>query len=414
MRSLKIVACAYACNPCLGSEGGVGWGWIKTIARRHRVWVLTDPCHRNAIERRTAEASDQCRNLRFVYITRRRWRKVEAVWPPAYLTTYRMWQHDAYLAAAALHRKLSFDLVHVITYVGFRVPGPFFRLGIPLVWGPIGGLENTPWKYLPWLGIDGAIHYAGRNIINSLHKRFLRLPLRAFKAADGAIVAATSSIQREVRRFYDKDSTVICEVGCSDVARASHSRRSSDEPLRISWSGQHLPGKALPLLLEALARLPFSVRWSLAILGDGPCSEKWRRFARRLGLAPNCRWHGHLSRDEALTIVHDAHLFVSTSLKDLTSSVIVEAMAQGVPILCPDHCGFSDAVDDTCGMKLAMGSVEQFISSLAQAIACLHDDEELRRRLAGGALIRARKYSWEVKANELNEIYQRKIAMAMP
>lgn len=249
--SVKILACAYACNPFLGSEEGVGWGWIKTIAETHEVWVLTDARHRQEIETSLRDAPDLQRNLHFVYVLRRRWRTFEKLWPPAYLSTYRRWQREAFKISVGLHQRVGFDLVHVITYVGFRVPGPFFRLGIPFVWGPIGGLENTPWRFLPWLGLRGAHYYACRNVINSFHKRFLILPKQAFRAADGGIVAASASIRREVKRWYGKDSDVICEVGPPTAVAGTHSRRSFAEPLCISWSGHHLPGKALPLLLEA-------------------------------------------------------------------------------------------------------------------------------------------------------------------
>lgn len=410
---MRILACAYACNPSLGSEEGVGWGWISTIAQTHEVWVLTDPCHRRDIEQTTLDARGQYRNLHFVYVPRRRWRSLEVVWPPAYLATYRIWQRDAFLIASALQQKIKFDLVHVITYVGFRVPGPFFRLGIPLVWGPIGGLENTPWRFLLRLGFQGGLYYACRNVVNSLHKRFLRLPALAFEAADGGILTATTSVQREVKRYYGRDSTVICEIGWPAVAGHNHSLRASGEPLRICWSGQHLPGKALPLLLSALAQLPASVKWDLAILGTGSCTTKWKRYARRLHIAENCHWYGQLARDEAVSIVHDSHLFVTTSLKDLTSSVVVEAMAQGVPILCPDHCGFSDAVDETCGMKLPISGHREFIGVLSEAIVVIHNDETLRRRLAIGALNCVRKFSWEEKAKSLDDIYYRKVKQAI-
>ncbi len=46
--------------------------------------------------------------------------------------------------------------------------------------------------------------------------------------------------------------------------------------------------------------------------------------------------------------------FVITSLKDLTSTVLLEALAQGVPVICPDHCGFADVVTGECGLKIPM------------------------------------------------------------
>ena len=171
-------------------------------------------------------------------------------------------------------------------------------------------------------------------------------------------------------------------------------------------------GRRCPCSLKRWPACRSRVRWTLTILGTGPCTPKWKRHAQRLQIVEYCDWQGHLSRDEALRIVHASHLFVTTSLKDLTSTVIVEAMAHGVPILCPDHCGFSDAIDETCGIKLPVRNLKKFIEALAHAITTLHDDEALRRRLAQGALARVHKFSWEEKASSMAEIYRRKIRYA--
>ena len=158
--------------------------------------------------------------------------------------------------AQRLQAEIGFDLVHLITFVGFRFPGQFWKMDIPLVWGPIGGLENTPWRFLPSMGPSGCLFFARRNVINSLQRRFLPGPKRSFaKAAKGrAIIAATEGIRREIRRWYGHESQVICEIGPPPVVAAEPSVRQAGEPLRLVWSGTHDPGKALPLLLKGGGR----------------------------------------------------------------------------------------------------------------------------------------------------------------
>jgi glycosyltransferase involved in cell wall biosynthesis len=260
------------------------------------------------------------------------------------------------------------------------------------------------------LGFGGSIYYAGRNIINSLHKRFLSGPKKAFKKAGGGIISATEGIRREILRWYGEESEVICEIGPPPETAAGHSERKPGEVLKLSWSGLHLPGKALTLLLDALALLPGDIDWQLDVLGEGPCTKKWKKTAERLGIGGRCRWHGWLQRNEAVSIVHSSHLFIITSLKDLTSTVLLEALSQGVPVICPDHCGFSNVVTEDCGIKLPLRSLKQFESDLASAIAGLAGDEDRRRRLAKGALERIKDFSWEKKAEAVDAIYRRVLA----
>ena len=96
-------------------------------------------------------------------------------------------------------------------------------------------------------------------------------------------------------------------------------------------------------------------------------------------------------------------------MKDLTSTVLLEALAQGVPVICPNHCGFADVVTKDCGIKIAVNTPRQFITDLAAAITLLAKYEKNRRRLAKGALRRIEDFSWKNKARQVNSIYHRKI-----
>jgi glycosyltransferase involved in cell wall biosynthesis len=418
MSRLKILVSAYACNPNKGSEEGVGWGWVTAIARYHNLYVVTAEFHRTDIERASREQPELFSHLRFFYVPHRPWHyaptkgwlSIEgSVLKPVMNYAYRLWQRDAYKLARRLHEESRFDLAHQLTYVGFRFPGHLWKLDIPFVWGPIGGLENTPWKFLPGLGASGCIYYVGRNILNTLHKKFLSAPKKAFRKARGSIIAATEGIRREIRRWYGEESEVICEIGPPSTIAADHSVRAAGEVLKLSWSGQHLPGKALPLLLRALVNLPVDVKWQLDILGEGPRTMNWQRLAGRLGIHGKCRWHGQIARSEAIKIVHQSHVFVITSLKDLTSTVLLEAFSQGVPVICPDHCGFTNVVTEDCGIKVPIVSPRQFENDLASAIKSLADDEQKRRHLAKGALQRIGEFSWKKKAEQTELIYRRAV-----
>jgi glycosyltransferase involved in cell wall biosynthesis len=411
---LKILVSAWACNPREGSEAAVGWAWLAAIKERNEVHVLTARYQRYWIEAEIGKQPEQFSHVRFHYVEPRlqrydsrsrfwKWQAGVPILVPLFHRYYRGWMGAAYKAARDLHRRLHFDLVHQLTFVGFRFPGHLWKLDAPFVWGPIGGLEDTPWRLLPAMGVRGAAYYAGRNIVNSVHKRFLRGPRKAFRRAD-AVIAATSGIQAEILKWYRVPSEVICEVSTPFRPAADFRLRAPGEPLRIAWSGHHMPGKALPILLRALSAT--AVNWHLDIYGDGPCRRKWRRLASRLDVASGCTWHGRVWRDEAIRGLRRAHLLVITSLKDLTSTVTVEALASGVPVVCPDHCGFADVVTRECGVKLPIGTPGEFERALADTIAELAGNEARRRRLAAGALERARDFSWEHKAEAIERVYR--------
>lgn len=417
-RRLRVLVSAYACNPYKGSEEGVGWGWVIAIAKHHDLWVIVAEYHRDDIERAVAANPDELGGIQFHYVPHKPWHyRPTKVWTriegsilkPIMNRAYRLWQSDAYRLGRELHGRVGFDVAHLITYVGFRFPGHLWKLDIPFVWGPIGGLENTPWRFLPMLGVKGCVYYAGRNIINSLHRRFLTGPKGAFAKADGAIMAATAGIQREIRRWYGVDSEVLCEIGPPDGAAAEPSTREAGEPLRIVWSGQHLPGKALGLALKAVAGLSTRIDWRLDILGEGPCTGKWRVLARKLGIHDRCHWHGWIPRSEAVSLMHKSHVLLLTSLKDLTSTVLLEALSQGTPVVCPDHCGFSNVVTAACGIKIPIQRPRQLVAGFTQALVDLDGDESRRRSLAAGALARIGDFTWAAKSRKIDAIYRKAV-----
>lgn len=403
---LRILVAAYACSPARGSECGVGWGWVKSLARHHQLWVLVGAHFQEEIEAGLAREQWIGKSARFIYIPRLRLQLLERFWEPAYLWTYRQqWQRESFRVATALHEDIRFDLVHQLTYVGYRNPGYLWQLGIPFVWGPLGGLEQTPWRLLPAMGWHGCLFYLVRNLWNEFDRRFSTRPRRAFREA-AELIAATTGIQNEILHFFGRQSTVVCEVGPPEGLSVAVCPRCPEEPLGIVWSGLHNSGKALPLLFRGLALLAPHVKWQLTILGSGPCTRAWQQLCTRLGLSDRCVWLGQLSREAALREMSAGHVFVITSLYDLTSTVLIEALANALPVICPDLYGFKDVITSDCGFAIPAPDPGSFVGGIRDALTAIYDNEPLRARLGRAALGRAASVSWEAKAHAVDAIYR--------
>lgn len=407
---LKILISAYACSPFKGSEPGVGWGFVAVLARHHDLWVIVEEeKYRADIERHLADNPALTQSVHFFYVRKQRNRWLRKLWPPSYYWYYRRWHKNAYALAQELHREIGFDLAHQLTMVGFREPGYLWKLGIPFVWGPIGGMGLFPWHFLPQVGAYGALYYFGYNLINLWQMHFARRPRLAARIAGSGLVAATPENQRGARDYWGCSSTLMSEVGLPPTVVCQPPHRKESEPLRIVWTGLHVPRKALNLALLALADLPKNLDWELHILGQGRLTSAWQQLSVKLGIAARCRFHGWLPREEVLAIMATSHLLLITSLRDLTSTVTVEALASGLPLICLDHCGFAGVVDARCGIKVPVTTPAQVVAGLTAAITRLAGNETLRFNLAQGAVVRAQEFSWEKKAAILDRIYRRKL-----
>lgn len=404
-RKLKILVSAYACSPDRGSEPGMGWNFVYGLNKHHEIHVIAEQkkweSPVRSFQRKYPEETD---NLTFHFIEKKRNKPLRKIWPPSYYWYYNDWQKKAYKLALQLEEDEDFDIIHQLNMVGYREPGYLWKMDKPFVWGPIGGLENSPWRFLPSLGPKGFLFYTGRNIYNAMQRKFLKRPQKAARRKNARLIAATPSNRQWIQKLWGVDADIICEVGQEETADSIMlSEREKKEPLKIVWSGQHTSGKNLPLLFEALKQSDFP--FELHILGNGEMTEKWKSKAAEADIQKQCRWYGWVEREEALEVMNDGHVFAITSISDLTSTVTLEALSYGLPVVCLNHCGFAHAVTRQCGIKVPVDTPEKAARYFAQAFKRLYDDEDRRQKLSKGAIERAKDFSWERKIKELNTIY---------
>ena len=403
-RRARVLQLSYACGPGRGSEPGIGWHRALEAAKSFDVWVLCEGHEFAESIRRYLDADGPIRGLHFTFVYKRGYeRRLERI-PGLYQFIYRLWQRRALHAARRLHAEVGFDLVHQVNIASFRSPGLFWQLDAPFVWGPVGGTQNYPWRFLGEAGLRGALGEMLRSTANDLQLRHSSRVRAAARRA--ARVLASSSINR--RRLADAlgiDSQLLCDVGIEEIAGEP---KDFEEPraIKILWCGEFSPRKALSLLIKALARLPGGVPYQLRVIGDGRLRGRWQRLARRSGVAEHTEWLGWLPRNDTLSQYRWADVFVFSSLRDTTGTVILEALAAGLPVVCLDHQGAHDVVTDECGIKVPVTTPKQVINALRDAIATLAGQPEVRRRMSVAAVERAQQYLWSRNGEALTQVYR--------
>lgn len=401
----RVLLLAAACNPEKPSDYAAGWGWVRQIARFCDAWVLCGAWDQEGVERYLA-TQGVIPGVRFFFISEgplEKWlKRRRPLFELNYFSHY-LWQRRAFRVASRLLKEQSFDLIHHVTRNGFREPGFLWRLPVPFIWGPVGGTQNYPWRFLGLAGLRGGFTEALRNVLNRAQLYFSPRVRRAARRA-AVLLAANSMGQRDLARISGRTVHLLLDTGVEEVAHGV-APRPAPPPLRLLWSGKFESHKGLPLLLYALAGLPPEL-FSLTILGAGPEERRWREQARRLGLEGRCRWLGWLPWREARRWYDWAHLFVFTSLRDTSGNVVLEALSRGVPVLCLDHQGAGDMVTSACGVKIPVTSPAQVIGGLRWAVTTLAAEPQLLERLAGGALERARVYLWNRQGERLAHCYQ--------
>ena len=376
----KIFISAYACSPFQGSEPGVGWSYVYRLAKFNQVvcCVEEEKFKSDIMKWLALNPHSHMHRVKFVFIKKKRSRRLRKIWPPSYYIFYRRWHWDVYQYVKKNKLYETCEIFHQLTMVGFREPGYLWRLNNPFVWGPVGGFGFFPIRFLSILSRRDKLYYFAYNIINYLDSRFkYRSKAAAKKASEiGGFITATSENFDVAKQLWKTSSKIIPEVGIRKFEGRQFVALSdlSSRKLKIVWCGKLLPGKAAKLAVRAFARTEVAENYCLHIIGSGPEFSNLKKEIHLYGIEENVTLHGELKRSEAEDLMRTMDLGLITSLRDLTSTVLMEYIEAGMPVICPDHCGFKDIIDNEIGFLIPVCNPSQFIDDLVKVLLDIKKD----------------------------------------
>lgn len=225
----------------------------------------------------------------------------------------------------------------------------------------------------------------------------------AFVAAGGLLgriknlaVAGASrfvAVSQEISDQYAHvtDRRAVQPVGV-DFKAWTHVRRTrSPEPGRVLFIGRLTEKKGVGVLLRSASFVP---QISVRIAGNGPDVAQLLAISDDPNLKGRVHFLGQLTRQELEHELRLAAFIVIPSViaqngdRDGTPTVLGEAVAAGVPVICSKLAGLADYVEGgVSGLTVRPGNVEE----LAEAIRQLADHPSIGEHLATTALKRLRK-----------------------
>jgi len=400
---MRILLSAYACEPGKGSEPEVGWQWATGLARHASVTVVTRANNKASIEAELASrAATECGRPEFIYYDLPAFFiRLKSLGLPMRIY-YLLWQIGAAHAIARL--KDRYDIVQHLTFNAFALPGFLWFRHPAVVLGPLGGGMMTKWSHLRWFQPKSRITEILRSLFVTLSSWSPTLWIScAF--ARLILVANEDTLQRIPRPFHYKMHRLL-ETACPLLVESS---RCETRPLnRFIWIGSLEPRKAPAIAIEAVERVLLKGDpASLTIVGDGPLRDPLKRILARRNLTGAIELRGKMTRENALRTLGEHTALIFTSVRDTSGNVVLEAMAQGLPVIAFNHQGIPEMVDDSCGYLVEPfvdgDEVEAFAKSITEIIG--HPNVagakgRAARDKARGVL------SWEDKWNTLIPLYR--------
>ena len=144
-------------------------------------------------------------------------------------------------------------------------------------------------------------------------------------------------------------------------------------PLVVALGRLH-ENKAFDVLLKAMARVPNAYLW---LAGEGPLRGELTKLAESLAIKPRVRFLGW--RDDTAALLRAADLFVCPSRHEPLGNVVIEAWAQGLPVVAADSMGPGTLIEN---METGILVPVDDEILMARAIRAVIEDDNLAERIA--------------------------------
>jgi colanic acid/amylovoran biosynthesis glycosyltransferase len=174
---------------------------------------------------------------------------------------------------------------------------------------------------------------------------------------------------------------------------------------RLVNVGRLAEQKGQLLLVEALAQLQSRrIDFELVIVGNGPMRAELEQRISHYGLEEKVRITGYLSNEDVRRELQHARALVLPSFAEGLPIVIMEALAQGRPVISTYIAGIPELVEPGVnGWLVPAGAVEPLVDAMAEALTL--DPAYLERMGRAGAATVADQHDIATQAKKLADLF---------
>lgn len=418
---MKVFVSAYACEPDLGSEVGVGWHWVLQMSKTFELWVLTRQSNRRAIEQ-FRSANPGYEGIHFLYYDLPAWARKWKKGRRGVHLYYTLWQTFSNKIVKETMEREHIQVFHHLTYgnvlwkvSAYGQKAPFF------IWGPVGGLETIPRQYSRYYSFGSRVLEAlRRSIVASIP---FNLGFRR-RCRDAALILCKTDITRAmVPDAYRSKAVLFTDVAVEKSENPSGQAlfRSDKDTIDYLTVGRLEGWRGFDLVLEAFAKARFeaSLRRAagqavkdlhLTVMGSGPDAGKLRKLSQQLGLGPaELTFTGRVPMNVYQKFIAGSDVVVNASLKEGAVTVSFDTLSLGKPLICLDTTGYTRYFSQEYSLLIPRQEDgvevprERVVQALSDAMLRLADDG-LRERMSRAAYRAGDRFTWEFHGKEITDI----------
>jgi glycosyltransferase involved in cell wall biosynthesis len=297
-------------------------------------------------------------------------------------------------------REQKYDIIHIQTpfvahYSGVKLAR---LLGIPCVETYHTFFEEYLYHYIPLVP---------KRVLRFAAQRFSR---HQGNRLDGMAVPSHPMLQ-VLKQYGITTPMEVIPTGIAPQSFVTGNRAAFREKFGIAqerpvllFVGRVAHEKNIGFLLKVVEAVRKSIPDVLFLIaGEGPARQSLSAEATRLGLGPNVMFIGYLDRQTELNNCYRcADLFIFASRTETQGLVLLEAMAQGVPVVSTAELGTRDVLRDGQGVRIAQEELGDF----AGKVVSLLGDARVRQELGNSGRDYAHGWSASGQARQMQSFYR--------
>lgn len=405
MSHIKIFVSAYACEPGLGSEIGVGWHWVLEMSKYFDLWVLTRESNRLRIESWIAK-HDEYKNIHWLYYELPKWARFWKKGLRGVRLYYNLWQYFSESIVEKTMKDNNIHIFHHLTYGNALWKVSKYGQSQFFIWGPIGGLETIP--------KDFSKSYTFKwRIIETIRRMTIKLlPYNSdfqSRCENADLILCKTDITRNLIPEKSRHKAVLQTDVAVEKAKNIEIVNKDNKRLEIITVGRLDPWRGFDLCIESIALAIKEVsRIHLTIIGGGGDETRLKELVSRLGLNDYVTFTGNVSKEKYLEYISNCDIVLNASLKEGAVTVSFDSMAYGKPLICIDTTGFTRYFNSEYAVVVPMSDRNKLICDISNAILKL-TNTELRKTMGIKAQEAGNSFSWESRGKEIYKIFTSKL-----
>ncbi len=189
---------------------------------------------------------------------------------------------------------------------------------------------------------------------------------RAYTNAN-ALISVSKSLQKRIKDNFNIDSSVIHNLIDTSYLLPIDEKKSKSETFQITLVGSLVKGKGFDFFIKSFAKSQLvSKNVIVKIIGGGPEYSSLSNLIKDLDLTPKIVLLNQQHKSIIFKELSTSNVFVLPSRNENFSVSVLEALANGLPVIATICGGIRECIDERNGILVEVDNEKQMVWALEQ------------------------------------------------